>query len=78
MNHEPELTVVNRNIIIFYDKIIPAGRYIEENAVKPKVVIWNRQKKTANIIEVAVPNAYRLNRAKRTKITKYQELKSDL
>ena len=29
MNHEPELTVVNRNIIIFYDKIIPAGRYIE-------------------------------------------------
>ena len=32
--HEPEPTVANKNIIIFYDKIISTGRYIEGNTVK--------------------------------------------
>ena len=61
--HEPEPVVANRNITIFYDKIIPAGRYIEGSAIKPDIVIWNRQDKTAKIVEVTVPNDYGLNRA---------------
>ena len=68
-DHEPEPTVTNNNITIFYDKIIPTGRYIEGNAVKCEIVIWNKQKKTAKIIEVTVPKDYGLNRAERTKIT---------
>ena len=57
---------------------MPTGRYIEGYAVKPDIAIWNRQNKTAKIIEVTVPNYYGLNRAERKKITKYQKLKSDL
>ena len=76
--HEPEPVVANANTTIFYDKIIPTGRYIENSAIKPDIVIWNRQDKTAQIIDITVPNDYGLNRAEREKITKYQDLKYDL
>ena len=41
-------------------------------------MIWNKEEKTAKIIEVTVPNDFDLNRAERHKITKYQDLKNDL
>ena len=68
LKHEPETILANRNITIFYNKIIPVGRYIEGNAIKPYLVIWDRQNKTAKVIKVTVPNEYGLNRAERTKI----------
>ena len=67
--HEPEPAVANKNITIFYGKIISVGRYVEGNALKPDIVIWNRQNKITKIIEVTVPNDYGLNWAERTKIT---------
>ena len=76
--HEPEPMAANRNVTVFYDKIIPTGRYIEGSAIKPDIVIWNKQEKTAKIVEVTVPNDYGLNRAERVKIAKYQDLQSDL
>ena len=76
--HEPEPTMANDKATIFYDKIIPAGRYIEGSAIKPDIVLWNKQEKTAQIIEVTVPNDYGLNRAERRKIEKYQDLKNHL
>ena len=77
-DHEPEPTVTDNNITKFYDKTIPEGRYIEGNAVKPDIVIWDKQNKTAKIIEVTVLNDYGLNRVERTKITKYHDPKSDI
>lgn len=76
--HEPQPITASRNITIFYDKIIPVGRYIENNAIKPDIVIWNKEKKSAHIIDVAVPNDFGLNRAEREKLTKYEDLKNDL
>ena len=76
--HEPDAVMANNRVTIFYDKVIPAGRYIESKAVKPDIVVWDKQEKTAQLIEVTVPNDYGLNRAEREKITKYQELKNDL
>ena len=76
--HEPEPISSGNGITIFYDKEIPAGKFIENSAIKPDIVIWNKNNKTAQIIEVTVPNDYGLNRAERTKITKYQDLKNDL
>ena len=76
--HEPEPVLSNSKVTIFYDKEIPAGRYIEGGAIKPDIVIWNRQDKTAKIIDVTVSNDYGLNRDERGKITKYQDLKNDL
>ena len=61
----PKPVVANNNITIFYKKVIPLGRYIENSAIKPDFVIWNRREKTGKTIEVAVPNNYGLNRAKR-------------
>ena len=76
--HEPERAVKNDNVTIFYDMNIPAGRFIENSAIKPDIVIWNRQARTAKIVEVTVPNDYGLNRAERVKIAKYQDLKNHL
>ena len=76
--HEPEPVVSNGRVTVFYDKVIPTGRFIEGGAIKPDIVIWDKQEKSAKIIDVTVPNDYGLNRAERGKITKYQDLKNDL
>ena len=76
--HEPEPVVANANVTIYYDKIIPTGRYIEGGAIKPDLVIWDKKEKTCKIIDVSVPNDFGINRAEREKIAKYQELKNDL
>ena len=76
--HKPEPVVANEKITIYYDKIIPTGRYIENGAIKPDIVIWNKEERKAQIIDVTVPNDFGLNRAERGKITKYQDLKNDL
>ena len=77
-DHEPERTTTHGDIVIFYDKPISLGRYVEGGAIKPDIVVWDRKEKTAQIIEVTVPNDYGLNRAEREKNNKYQDLKNDL
>ena len=47
-------------------------------ALKPENVIWDRAKKTANVVEVTVSNNFGLNRAERLKLLKYQDLINDL
>ena len=76
--HEPARTTAHENFVIFYDKPIPLGRYVEGGAIKPDIVLWDREKKSAQIVEVSVPNDYGLNRAEREKNNKYQDLKNDL
>ena len=76
--HEPELVTATETVTIFYDKEIPAGRYIENKAIKPDIVVWDRQARTALIIDVSVPNDFGINRAEREKVTKYQDLKNAL
>ena len=76
--HEPEPVTANEDVTIFYDKIIPTGRFIESGAVKPDIVVWDRKEKTAMIIDVSVPNDFGINRAEREKVTKYQDLKNAL
>ena len=76
--HEPQPVTANENVTIFYDKPIVLGRYVEGGAIKPDLVVWDKTKKTAKVIEVTVPNDFGLNRAERTKLNKYQDLKNDL
>ena len=76
--HEPARSTAHKDFNIYYDKPIPCGRYVEGGAIKPDIVLWDRQSKTAQIIEVSVPNDYGLNRAEREKNNKYQDLKNDL
>ena len=76
--HEPEPVTANDAVTIFYDKPMLPGRYCEGGAIKPDLVVWDREKRTAKIIEVTVPNDFGLNRAERQKLLKYQDLKNAL
>ena len=58
--------------------MIPAGRFIENGAIKPDIVVWDRKTRSALIIDVSVPNDFGINRAERDKVTKYQDLKNAL
>ena len=51
---------------------------MEGGAIKPDIVIWDKKKREAQVIEVSVPNDFGLNRAEREKLNKYQDLKNDL
>ena len=76
--HQPEPVTANEEITIFYDKPIPTGRFIENKAIKPDIVIRNIKNKSALVIDISVPNDFGINRAEREKITKYQDLKHAL
>ena len=76
--HEPEDVTGNDQYTVYYDKIIPVARYIENSAIKPDIVIRDKINKTALIIDVSIPNDYGINRAEREKINKYQQLKWDI
>ena len=65
-------------VTIYYDKPIPTGRFIENKAIKPDILIHNQQDNTVQIIDVSIPNDNGINRAEREKITKYQDLKNAL
>ena len=76
--HQPSPLTGNEQISIYYDKVMPTSSYIEEQAVKPDIVVWNREQKTAKIIEVSVPNDLGLNYSERKKMKKYLPLAEDL
>ena len=76
--HQPARTVGNDRYTVHYDHVIPTATYLENAAVKPDIVIWDREEKSATVIEVSVPNDSGLNRAEREKITKYQGLIYDM
>ena len=76
--HTPQPVTATEDVTIFYDKVIPAGRFIENGAIKPDIVFWDRKARSALIIDVSVPNDFGINRAEREKVTKYQDLKNAL
>ena len=76
--HQPERTVGNESYTIHYDYIVPTATYLENAAVKPDIVIWNKKERVATLVEVSVPNDGGLNRAEREKKTKYQSLMYDM
>ena len=76
--HQPEKITGNETHTIYYDQVIPTATYLENAAVKPDLVIWNRAEKVAIIIEVSVPHDSGINRAEREKVTKYQGLMYDM
>ena len=76
--HQPARTTGNESYTIHYDYVIPTATYLENSAVKPDIVIWNKAEKVATLVEVSVPNDGGLNRAEREKKTKYQGLMYDM
>ena len=56
--HEPAPVTTNSSgkVVVFYDKIITAGRYIESSAIRSDLVAWDKENRTAEVIDVCVPN----------------------
>ena len=76
--HEPAEISGDENVTVYYDKVLPTARYIENSAVKPDITIWNKTEKTALLVEVSVPSDFGINAAERVKKTKYLPLCEDL
>ena len=76
--HQPVDICGNDDVTIYYDKVLPTARYIENSAVKPDITIWNKAERSALVIEVSVPSDFGLNAAERVKKTKYLPLMEDL
>ena len=77
-DHQPPPIQGNEVVSIYYDKVMPTATHIENSAVKPDIVVWDKEKKKAQVIEVSVPNDLGLNVAERRKINKYYHLAEDL
>ena len=58
-----------------YGFMIPSSVNIENKALLPDIVLRNKKKKTALLIEISVPSDFGLNNADIKKMTKYQDLK---
>ena len=64
-----EPLTANKDVNIFYNKMILRGKYIEGRAVRPEIVIWNKKEKNWTNHKVAVPNDYGLNFTERKQIS---------
>ena len=76
--HEPLPIIENRRAKITYDFTIPTTRHITNGAVRPDIVLMDKDTGKGYIIDVCVPNDYGMGRQEREKVVKYQELKNDI
>ena len=76
--HKTQPFMENQYAKITYDALIPAARHITNGAVRPDIVILDKQDRRGYIIDVCVPNDYGLARQEVEKGTKYQSLKNDI
>ena len=60
------------------DKMIPSSVDIANKALHPDMVLKHKNKKSALLIEVSVPNDFGLNTSEIRKMTKYEDLKNEV
>ena len=58
--------------------MIPLSVDIANRALCPYMMLKHKKEKTSLLIEVSVPNDFRLNATEIRKITKYQDLKNEV
>ena len=66
--HEPAPITATEQVSIFYDKPIVLGRYAKGGALKPDIVVWDKVKKVAKVIEVTCPTLQNARRSQNIKI----------
>ena len=76
--HDPQPLLENENARITYDFVVPASRHVTNSAVRPDIVVMDKRTRKGYIIDVCVPNDYRMGRQEREEIIKYQDLKYDM
>ncbi|XP_045466617.1 uncharacterized protein LOC123675312 [Harmonia axyridis] len=66
----------NENYRLYWDTLMETDRPVAHN--RPDIVIFDKVKKEANIIDVTVPADDNISRAYTEKITKYEDLAFEL
>ena len=74
--HEPEAVTENQEVKILWDFDIRTDRHI--TARRPDIVVIDKSKKTALVIDIAVPDDRNISTKEHEKITKYQELRVEI
>ena len=74
--HKPEGVIENDHVKLLWDFNIQTSTYIQ--ARRPDVVVVDRDKKTCNIIDIAVPGDAGIVEKEKEKLEKYQDLRREV
>ena len=74
--HKPEGVIENDHVKLLWDFNIQTSTYIQ--ARRPDVVVVDRDKKTCNIIDIAVPVDAGIVEKEKEKVEKYQDLRREV
>ena len=74
--HKPEGVIENDHVKLLWDFNIQTSTYIQ--ARRPDVVVVDRDKKTCNIIDIAVPGDAGIVEKEKEKVEKYQDLRREV
>ncbi|XP_068709115.1 uncharacterized protein [Montipora foliosa] len=74
--HKPEWVIENDHVKLLWDFNIQTSTYIQER--RPDVVVVDRDKKTCNIIDIAVPVDAGIVEKEKEKVEKYQDLRREV
>ena len=74
--HKPEGVIEDDHVKLLWDLNIQTSTYIP--ARRPDVVVADRDKKTCNIIDIAVPGDAGIVEKEKEKVEKYQDLRREV
>ncbi|KAF2890132.1 hypothetical protein ILUMI_16041 [Ignelater luminosus] len=74
--YEPVPVLENNDYKLYWDREVRTDIKIQAN--KPDLILHNKIRRQATIIDIAVPLSYNLQKTYATKINKYMELKSEI
>ena len=75
-DHRPEKVTENEKVKILWDMKIQTDKILEHS--RPDIVVFEKEKRTCKIVDVAFPFDTRVVEKEREKVDKYQELKYEL
>ena len=75
-DHHPEKVTENEKVKILWDMKIQSDKILEHS--RPDIIVFEKEKRTCKIVDVACPFDTRVAEKEREKVDKYQELKYEL
>lgn len=74
--YKPSTVLENTNYKLYWDRTILTDKTIHYN--RPDITVFDKQNRTAYIIDIAVPNTHNIQSTITEKLTKYQDLAIEL
>ena len=70
--------LTNKEYDIFYDRAIPLGQYLKNNANRPDIIIHNKNIREIKIIKVGITNDLGILNTTHRKICKYTDFNNTI